>query len=446
MDQTNARTSRQILTVSQLTQNIKTLLEDKFSMVWISGEISNLRIPTSGHAYFSLKDDKAQILAVMFRGQMRHLQFELKDGLAVTGLGRISVYEPRGNYQIILEYVEPKGAGALQLVFEQTKRRLAAEGLFDAAHKTPLPYLPRTVCVITSPTGAAIQDILNIVLRRFPSLQVKILPVRVQGHGAVEEIVHALRLADQQVKPDVIILARGGGSIEDLAAFNSESVGRAIYACATPVVSAVGHEIDFTIADFVADLRAPTPSAAAEIVVPVKVELLTRCSDLRYRCYKSMSRVVSAYRDHISRLTKAVVHPLKKVQGYQQRTDEMHGRLGRAVQGLVRYSTSRLMEIYFRLGNCNPDAHVKHVRPILEMLLFRLLKSNEKIIYQYHERIIALSAKLGMLNPKAVLRRGYSITRTLPELKVVVDSESVIKGQRLEILLAKGKIRSTVDG
>ena len=446
MDNASNQTSKQIYTVSQLTRIIKSLLEEKFSMVWISGEISNLRIPTSGHAYFSLKDEKAQITAVMFRGQLRHLPFELEDGLALIGLGRISVYEPRGNYQIILEYAEPKGAGALQLAFEQTKAKLSKEGLFNPEHKLSLPFLPRTVCVITSPTGAAIQDIINIIYRRFPTLQVKILPVRVQGHGAAEEIVNALKLANQKVNPDVIILARGGGSIEDLAAFNSESVARAIYASHIPVVSAIGHEIDFTIADFVADVRAPTPSAAAEIVVPVKIELITHCLDLKKRCYKSMSRIVSGYSERIFRLSHAVVHPLKKVQEFQQRIDEMSGRLGRAINGMVHYRHSRLMEIYFRLRNYSPAVRADHFRSLIEMLWFRLLKSNEKNNFRYQERISASNAKLNALNPKSVLQRGYSITRTLPDLRVVTDSESVKKGQMLETSLAKGKIKSMVDG
>ncbi|WP_076750523.1 exodeoxyribonuclease VII large subunit [Desulfatitalea tepidiphila] len=446
MNEATQQATRQIFTVSQLTKNIKSLLEQKFSMIWISGEISNLRIPNSGHAYFSLKDDKAQIIAVMFRGQMRQLRFDLDDGLAIVGLGRVSVYEPRGNYQIILEYVEPMGAGALQLAFEQTKQRLTEEGLFSPEHKIPLPFLPRTICVITSPTGAAIQDIINITFRRFPTLQLKILPVRVQGHGASEEIVNALRLADQIVRPDVIILARGGGSMEDLAAFNAESVARAIYACETPVVSAVGHEIDFTIADFVADVRAPTPSAAAEIVVPVKIELLSRCSELRHRCLRSMSRMVLVSREHIHRLGRAVVHPLKKLQAYQQRVDDLQGRLFRAGLELVRHRQVHLMKVHFRLTNQSPVIRERHVRPVIEMLYFRLLKSNEKLIAKYRDRVHGANVKLEALSPKAVLQRGYSITRTLPDLKVVMDAVEVHKGQRLEILLARGKIQSTVDG
>ena len=442
MDHENSHASRQIFTVSQLTKEIKSLLEKNFSMIWISGEVSNLRMPSSGHSYFTLKDEKAQIPSVMFRGQLRQLRFELEDGINIIGLGRISVYEPRGSYQIILEYAEPKGAGALQLAFEQTKQKLAAEGLFDAERKKPLPFLPHTVCVITSPTGAAIQDIFNIILRRFSTICIKVLPVRVQGAAAPDEIVAALQLAKQKIVPDVIILARGGGSIEDLAAFNSESVARAIYESDIPIVSAIGHETDFTIADFVSDVRAPTPSAAAELVAPVKVELLSRCLELRQRCYKSISQIVSAYEGRLDRLLRGMVHPVKKVEAFQQRIDEMLGRLGRAKSGLIRDQHAKLNEIHFRLKNCAPSSHLQKIRSKVELLLFRLLKSNEKYNLSLHDHLGGLNAKLRTLNPKAVLERGYSITRCLPDLEVVMDASEVQSGQSLEILLAKGKIKA----
>ncbi len=442
MDQENNHSSRQIFTVSQLTQNIKSLLEKSFSMVWISGEISNLRIPSSGHSYFTLKDETAQIPSVMFRGQLRQLRFKLEDGLNVVGLGRISVYEPRGIYQIILEYVEPKGAGALQLAFEQTKRKLYEEGLFDEVRKKPLPFLPNTVCVITSPTGAAIQDILNIISRRFSTLCIKVLPVRVQGSDAPREIVAALELANQKIAPDVIILARGGGSIEDLAAFNSESVARAIYASDIPIVSAIGHETDFTISDFVSDVRAPTPSAAAELVTPVKADLLSRCLELRQRCYQSMSQILSTYEDRLDRLLRSVVHPIKKVEAFQQRIDELIGRLERSNSGLIRDRHAKLNEIHFRLKNCAPSSRLQMIRSQVEILSFRLLKANEKFTLFLQDRIGGLNAKLHALNPKAVLERGYSITRRLPDLAVVMDASEVQSGQALEILLAKGKIKA----
>ncbi|MGD9314599.1 MAG: exodeoxyribonuclease VII large subunit, partial [Desulfobacterales bacterium] len=265
---------RKIYTVSELTEKIKALLEESFPFIWIVGEISNFRTPLSGHFYFTLKDANAQINAVMFRGQQRQLKFEPEDGMRVTGMGRLGLYEPRGTYQIILEYMEPSGIGALQIAYEKLKARLADEGLFDEQQKQLLPFLPQKIVLITSPTGAVVHDMLNIIDRRFPNVTIQIWPVKVQGDGAEDEIVAALDLLRQHPNVDAAILARGGGSLEDLQAFNSESVARAIFACDVPIIAAIGHETDYTIADFVADLRAPTPSAAAELVFPIKSELL----------------------------------------------------------------------------------------------------------------------------------------------------------------------------
>ena len=263
----------QIYTVSKLTAQIKTLLEDRFPFVWITGEVSNFRSPSSGHFYFVLKDATAQIQAVMFRGQNQMLKFALEDGMNVTGLGRINVYEPRGTYQIVLEYLEPKGVGALQAAFEQLKAKLAIEGLFADTHKRQIPFLPREIALVTSPTGAVVHDMLNILNRRFPTIPVWVYPVRVQGDGAENEIASALDDLSKRSDLDIIILARGGGSLEDLQAFNSEGVARAVFTSEIPIISAIGHETDYTIVDFVADLRAPTPSAAAELAVAIKTEL-----------------------------------------------------------------------------------------------------------------------------------------------------------------------------
>ena len=271
---------RNIYSVSDLNANIKALLEESFPFVWIIGEMSNFRIPASGHYYFSLKDAASQISAVMFRGQQRKLKFEPEDGMSVIGMGRISVYEPRGTYQIILEYLEPSGVGALQIAFEQLKNKLADEGLFNDEHKRDIPFIPNKIGVITSSSGAVVHDILQIVNRRYPNIAIQVLPAKVQGKGAAAEIVSALELLNRREECDVAILARGGGSLEDLQAFNSEPVARAIFGSRVPVISAVGHETDYTIADFVADLRAPTPSAAAEMVVPEKFTLEHRCKEL----------------------------------------------------------------------------------------------------------------------------------------------------------------------
>ncbi len=254
---------RRVYAVSELTSKVKGLLEEKFSFIWITGEISNFRVPASGHYYFLLKDEKSRINALMFRPQIQNLTFEPGDGMQIIGLGRLSVYSPQGTYQIILEYIEPKGVGALRIAFEQLKKHLFKEGLFDEQYKKSLPFLPKKISIVTSPTGAVVHDIIHIVDRRFPNVHIEIVPAKVQGEGAEDEIISGINLVNTRNDTDVAIIARGGGSLEDLNAFNSEAVARAIFASEIPVISAVGHETDFTIADFVSDLRAPTPSAAA---------------------------------------------------------------------------------------------------------------------------------------------------------------------------------------
>ena len=278
--------TREILTVTELTRQVQDVLEATFDQLWVEGEISNLRRPASGHLYFTLKDEESQIRAVLFRPVARALKFDLEDGMHIVCRARMNVYKPRGEYQLILDYAEPRGVGALQIAFEQLKAKLQAEGLFDPVHKKPIPYLPSRIGVITSPSGAVIRDILNITKRRFPSVRILIAPVRVQGAEAPAEIVEALHHLNEMPGIDVIIVARGGGSLEDLMAFNNEGVARAIFASRIPVISAVGHEIDFTIADFVADMRAPTPSAAAELVVPMRSDLTQQIRALTARLVK----------------------------------------------------------------------------------------------------------------------------------------------------------------
>jgi len=414
-------------------------------MVWITGEISNLKIPGSGHAYFTLKDAQAQIAGVMFRAQRRQLKFDLSDGLTIVALGRISVYEPRGTYQIILEYVEPKGAGALQLAFEQLKNKLSQEGLFDNARKRPIPFLPDTICIITSPRGAVIHDLLNVLNRRFCCVAVEILPVRVQGEGAVEEIAKAIRAANRRKRAKVIILARGGGSLEDLAAFNSEDVARAIFNSDIPVISAVGHETDVTIADFVADMRAPTPSAAAELVVPVRSELLVRCAVLHRRCLDSINKILSNYRKELRQHSRALVHPKMKVQSLQMRVDDLSERLHRAGRAFVYSARSRKESYFHKLLITNPVNYLNRNKAVAERSRTRLHQAAMTHVIQNKTRLSALSAALKALSPQAVLDRGYSITRTKAEKSVLTRADEAKQGQALEILLAKGTLNVTVE-
>jgi exodeoxyribonuclease VII large subunit len=443
----DSQSQRKIFSVSQLTAEIKQLLEENYPFLWISGEISNLRIPSSGHAYFTLKDDRAQIAAVMFAGQLRRLAFDLENGITILAMGRLTVYGPRGNYQIILEHAQPKGAGALQIAFEQLKRKLENEGLFDKRHKSELPLLPKKIALITSSTGAALQDILNIAARRYHNMRMLIIPVRVQGDTAPDEICRALAHANALTPhpPDVIIVARGGGSIEDLAAYNSEAVARAIFKSQIPVVSAVGHETDYTIADFVADLRAPTPSAAAELVVPVKNELKNRCLQLGRQCWRNMDRILQMKRDHLQRMQRAMIHPFRRVQELQQRMDELNHRALRAMRGGLEMSTYTYEKALQGLLYNKPDRLILSYRArvaILESQLKQMIANRQTI---HRERLRILEAGLRALNPQAILKRGYSITRTFPQKKIVTDATGLTEGQALEIQLSKGRIGVTVN-
>lgn len=414
-------------------------------MVWISGEISDLRIPSSGHAYFSLNDDKARIAAVMFRGQRRHLKFNPANGETVVGLGRISVYEPRGTYQIILEYMEPRGAGALQLSFEQLKAKLAQEGLFEAVHKKPLPFLPRSISVITSPTGAAIRDIIHVAHRRFPNCAIEIFPVKVQGDGSAEQIARGIEVVNRRAKADVIIVARGGGSVEDLAAFNTEIVARAIFNSQLPVVTGIGHEIDYTIADFVADLRAATPSAAAEIALPVKRELQQRTFELRQRCMDAVEKRIDTYADHIARLKRSLVHPLQRISDHRLRADDLAERLRRATESHFARREATQKMLYQKLLIYNPNNYISKYKSKIESLRYIINDLMTKKLQTKRQQHTAARATLLALSPIAVLKRGYSITRRLPERQLVLRSTAVKPGQALEIQLAEGIINATVE-
>jgi exodeoxyribonuclease VII large subunit len=443
---TDTDVGQKIYSVSELNAQIKTVLEDRFPFVWITGEISNLRTPASGHCYFTLKDELSQINAILFRGQQRQLRFEPEDGMNVIGLGRVSVYEPRGTYQIILEYLEPAGIGALQIAYEKLKAKLAAEGLFDPQHKKPLPFLPRKIAVITSPTGAVIHDIIRVVERRFSNVSIQVIPVKVQGDGADLEITEALRIANDLCQADVAILARGGGSLEDLQAFNSESVARAIFASRIPIVSAVGHETDFTIADFVADLRAPTPSAAAELVVPVKVELERRYSDLSLSLRSSIHRYISELRIRVEELRHRVADPKKRVQDCRLRLDDFSARLVRVIGSMLTWKTERLNGWSERLHLASPSQSLEKLKKQVDKNNRKLLTSwvifrNEKM-----SRVREQSAKLEALNPLAILERGYSITRIIPQAVVVRDPAQVSLNQDLEVIVARGSLLCQVKG
>ncbi len=434
---------KKIFSVSQITDKIKVLLEQNFPFIWITGEISNFSTPMSGHFYFSLKDENAQISAVMFRGQNRRLTFEPADGMSVVGLGRISLYKPRGSYQIILEYLEPKGIGALQIAFEQLKAKLADEGLFDAQRKRALPFLPGKIALITSPTGAVLHDMLTIARRRFPNMRFVVVPVKVQGTEAVNDIVQAIALV-KYAGADVAILARGGGSLEDLQAFNSERVARAIAASDIPIVSAVGHETDYTIADFVSDYRAPTPSAAAEIVVPEKNLLMKQIITLRKTMQLGMTSRVKRTNTEIQYLSRRLVDPVKRIQDYKLRCDDITEQLIRSFSALIRHKRDRITWRLQLLERVSPKARLDGLVEHVNHAGDRLKNGMLNIVNQQNYKHNLLDRSLRTLSPLAVLDRGYSITRTIPQKRVVRNHEQVECGRSLEILLAKGSLEVSV--
>jgi len=431
----------QVLSIEELNLSIKQLLEGQFNIVWARGEISNFKAHTSGHYYFSLKDSKSQISAVMFRGYNSRLKFKPADGVEVIVRGRISVYEPRGNYQILCEMMEPVGAGALQKAFEQLKEKLKAEGLFEAARKKPIPAHPRHVAIVTSPTGAAIRDILNILSRRAPWLPVTIVPTLVQGDGAAAQIAEAFLKAQKLENVDVIIVGRGGGSIEDLWAFNDEKLARLIAASQIPVISAVGHEIDFTISDFVADLRAPTPSAAAELVAKSSQELGNRLSQLQKLLLLSAQRHLKSLEQKLTILTKGLVDPQKKLQDLILRNDDLVERLQMAMSRLTSDRRYQLQILEKRMGS--PQDLIQQKKRDLEYLSQRMDKSLKYALERKRSELGRWVSVLDSLSPLKVVERGYSIVKKNKE--VIKSADQVVVGDLLQIILAQGELEARVE-
>ncbi len=391
---------RKVYTVYELTLSVKASLEEGFSDIWLEGEVSNLRIPGSGHIYLTLKDERAQIRGIIFRSQVRSLKFIPKDGQHLLCRGHLTVYEPKGEYQIIFTYIEPKGLGALQQAFEELKERLKSEGLFDEARKRPLPLYPEKIGIVTSPTGAAIRDILNIIGRRFPAVDILINPVPVQGEGAALLIAEAVNEMNRMGDIDVLIVTRGGGSIEDLWAFNEEVTARAIYNSRIPVISAIGHEIDFTISDFVADLRAPTPSAAAEIVVKSRDELVEKVDTMTSRIINRMIGIIQERRGRIQEELRGMPDLRRMIEGCFLRVDEYIYRLNINISGRVQGSRSRFANAV---------------------------------------------ARLDTLSPLAVLKRGYAIAQKVPSMEILKASGEVSVGDRIDLRLYEGELRCRVE-
>ncbi|MFA6561465.1 MAG: exodeoxyribonuclease VII large subunit [Verrucomicrobiia bacterium] len=440
-----------VYTVTELTRKVREVLETEIGEVWVEGEISNFRAQASGHIYFTLKDAGAQLSVVMFRGNAASLKFKLGDGLQVVTFGELSVYEARGQYQLIARRMEPKGYGALQLAFEQLKRKLAAEGLFDAARKKPIPAYPEHIGIVTSPTGAAIRDILNIIERRFPNIHIVIAPARVQGDGAAAEIAAAVdelnALNESGRLPlDVLIVARGGGSIEDLWAFNEEVVARAVARSKIPTISAVGHEIDFTICDFVADLRAPTPSAAAELVVKQRLELAETIAALGQRLERETETALDALKHRLERAASSYVfrRPAEVVRQYQQRVDDAMVSIENAAAQWFSARRGRIEIFGEQLARLSPAARVAQYRQRLENLAGRQTQAMKSWRQERQHALKELSGRLALLSPHNVLNRGYSITTRASDGKVLTAASHVRKGERIRTQLREGEIESDV--
>ncbi|HWP85186.1 MAG TPA: exodeoxyribonuclease VII large subunit [Terriglobia bacterium] len=448
--QLNFGASRQIYKVSELSRRIRERLEAEFADVWVEGEISNFRRAPSGHLYFTLKDAAAQIRCVCFRQQARYWKFQPADGLQVIARGRVSVYEPRGEYQLYVELLEPQGMGALQLAFEQLKQRLAAEGLFDPARKKPLPKLPRRIGIITSPRGAVIQDMIRILERRHKNLHLLLYPVRVQGEGAADEIVEALRFfhrpPPQGIPVDVLIVARGGGSLEDLWAFNEEKLARAIAASTIPVISAVGHETDFTIADFVADLRAPTPSAAAELVIETQERLEQQIAGATEALRREMRYHLLRRRQDLTELAshRAFQELRTLVARLAQRHDELETQLADAARAFLlrtrrRWETPHAFLRHFDLRSRQERARLHWSRQ------HAALASAAHLLLAGKQRMLApLAAKLENLSPRRILERGYAIV--FDEAGAIVRSASQLAmGQKISAQLAAGRLEARIE-
>jgi exodeoxyribonuclease VII large subunit len=435
-----------IYSVSELNRDARLILEDSLPSQWVSGEISNLARPGSGHLYFSLKDEHAQVRCAMFRNANRSLAFAPEDGLQVLIRAKVTIYEPRGSYQLIVEHMEPAGEGLLRRQFEALKTKLSAAGLFDESRKQPLPALPARIGVITSPTGAAIRDILNILKRRFASVPVIIYPVQVQGERAKHDIVAALRSATDRAECDLLILGRGGGSLEDLWAFNEEIVAHAISDCPIPIISAVGHEVDFTIADLVADLRAPTPSGAAELAVPDRRTWLATLKSLQQRMSQTGQRLVRERRRRISELTGRLY---RRQPGYilrqlSQRLDELTQRIGTA-------TTNRLNTDRIRLANARQRLRTIAVGPGLAAQKFALAGNRRRLEQAIRNRLertlqdrALITARLNAVSPLKTLQRGYSIVVDNKSSRVVRDTKDLETGSELTTTLAHGKFTAIV--
>ena len=434
--------TRHIFSISELNRSVRGLLEQQFARIWVMGEVSNLAMPSSGHWYFSLKDANAQVRCAFFKPNQRQRALQPTNGQHFICLAKLSLYEPRGDYQLIVEHLELAGEGLLQQAFEQLKLKLHKEGLFATEHKKPLPLIPRCIGLITSTTGAAVRDVLTVLKRRFPLAPVLIYPTLVQGSEAAGQICAAINLANQHNQCDILIVTRGGGSLEDLWPFNEEIVARAIYASNIPIISGVGHEIDTTIADYVADKRAPTPSAAAELATPNTAELLQLLLNQQARLIKQIHQHFAQYQQKIDWLKKRLQqqHPQKQLQQHMQRIDELMMRLQKISQQLILQNRNRFEKVQLRLMHNSPQNYIRHKQEWMATLQRRLDQAIQNRLNHERQTLAILSRALDAVSPLATLQRGYAIVQDPTEQHVVAKVQQAEVGDKIHVRLQDGKL------
>ena len=440
--ESNDTGKRHVYTVSRLNREARTMLAGHFLSIWVEGEISNLARPSSGHIYFTLKDDQAQVRCAMFRTQQRRLSFRPENGSQILTKAQVSLYEARGDYQLIVDYMEESGDGALRKAFDRLKQQLSDEGLFDTSRKKALPPVPNCIGIITSPSGAAVRDILTILNRRFPAIPVIIYPVAVQGHDASHQIQRAIETATQRQECDVLIIARGGGSLEDMCAFNEENVARAISRCSIPVVSGIGHETDSSIADFVADVRTATPSAAAETASPEASGWMRNLTQFEEQMKRSMQtrleNHLKAYHWLTARLQR--LHPGKLLQDQAQRLDDLESRINRSVQNRLTQLAARVSARYADLAGYSPLPLIKTLDTRYQLLAHRLISTQQNTMESKRQHLAKLSRSLETVSPLATLSRGYSITARQTDGTLLRSAENTRVGEIVETRLANGSL------
>ena len=436
--------NRDIYNVTRLNREVRSVLEGSFPLIWLQGEISNFACPASGHMYLSLKDIHSQVRCAMFKNKNRFLKFEPENGAEVLVRANVSLYEGRGEFQLIIEHMELAGEGGLQRAYEELKQKLFKEGLFEEEHKQPIPDMPKIIGVITSPTGAAIRDIVSVLRRRYPAGNIIIYPVVVQGEGAAEQITRMIKTVEKRNECDVLILSRGGGSIEDLWAFNNEALARAIFDCSLPVVSGIGHEIDFTIADFVVDQRAATPSAAAELVSPDQLHIAQTISRQQSRLIQIVQVQFNTLKQNISHLEKRVPHPATRLQNNTQRLDAMYARMEHLIKSAVAQRRNRLHDQLITINTHSPLQKLQFYFERYEQMTRRLHQATNHLQKNLDSQLQTVARALNTVSPLATLNRGYAIVQKYDNQQIIRNAGQLVSGDDVLARFSQGQAKCTV--